>query len=129
MNKFLITTVASLIISAPAFAEKPATAGKGKPEHIEARQDLVNSQAEKHVQPKAEPYRLTEEEKRHFEAKKNKADKEMKHTDSHKDHDRVAGKDKQHDKKADQIRKEEGKGSEQGQASREEHSKKWWKFW
>lgn len=35
--------------------------------------------------------------------------------------------DKQH--KMDQQRKELGKGSEQGQKSREEHSRKWWKFW
>jgi hypothetical protein len=32
-------------------------------------------------------------------------------------------------KKADKERKEMGKGSEQGQAKREENSKKWWKFW
>lgn len=29
----------------------------------------------------------------------------------------------------DRERKELGKGSEQGQKSREEHSRKWWKFW
>jgi hypothetical protein len=31
-------------------------------------------------------------------------------------------------KKAEEMKKEAGKGSEQGQAMREEHSKKWWKF-
>ncbi len=36
---------------------------------------------------------------------------------------------KQQLKKADAIKKEAGKGSEQGQTMREEHSKKWWKFW
>lgn len=36
---------------------------------------------------------------------------------------------KQQAKKADQVRKEADKGSEKGQAMREEHSKKWWKFW
>ena len=39
------------------------------------------------------------------------------------------GLEKQREKKADQEHTEEGKGSEQGQASREEHSRKWWKFW
>ena len=39
------------------------------------------------------------------------------------------GLDKQREKKADQEHTEEGKGSEQGQASQEEHSRKWWKFW
>jgi hypothetical protein len=32
-------------------------------------------------------------------------------------------------KKTEEMRKEAGKGSEQGQAMREEHSRKWWKFW
>ena len=31
--------------------------------------------------------------------------------------------------KSDAIRKEAGKGSETGQAKREENSRKWWKFW
>jgi len=39
------------------------------------------------------------------------------------------GLEKQRQKKAEQERKELGKGSEQGQASREAHSRKWWKFW
>jgi hypothetical protein len=37
--------------------------------------------------------------------------------------------EKQQTKKAEEMKKEAGKGSEQGQAMREEHSKKWWKFW
>jgi hypothetical protein len=37
--------------------------------------------------------------------------------------------EKQQLKKADEMKKEAGKGSEKGQAMREEHSKKWWKFW
>lgn len=31
--------------------------------------------------------------------------------------------------KSQQIQNESGKGSEKGQAAREENSKKWWKFW
>lgn len=31
--------------------------------------------------------------------------------------------------KTESVQKEVGKGSEQGQAMRKEHSKKWWKFW
>lgn len=41
----------------------------------------------------------------------------------------AAGLEKQAEKKADQERKELNKGSEQGQAKRAEHSRKWWKFW
>lgn len=39
------------------------------------------------------------------------------------------GLEKQQEKKAGQERKELGKGSEQGQEMREQHSRKWWKFW
>jgi hypothetical protein len=31
--------------------------------------------------------------------------------------------------KTDAVRKEDGKGSETGQAKREANSRKWWKFW
>lgn len=31
--------------------------------------------------------------------------------------------------KAEQERKELGKGSEQGRDMRQEHSRKWWRFW
>jgi hypothetical protein len=36
---------------------------------------------------------------------------------------------KQREMKMEQERKELGKGSEQGQTMREEHSRKWWRFW
>ncbi len=39
------------------------------------------------------------------------------------------GFEKQGEKKAEQTRKEEGRGSETGQTQREEHSRKWWQFW
>ena len=40
-----------------------------------------------------------------------------------------AGMQKQREMKTEQEQKELGKGSEQGQAARETHRKKWWKFW
>lgn len=39
------------------------------------------------------------------------------------------GLEKQREMKMDQEQKELGKGSEKGQEMREEHSRKWWKFW
>ena len=39
-----------------------------------------------------------------------------------------SGIEKQREKKSEQVQKELGKGSEQGQTSREER-RKWWKFW
>ena len=43
--------------------------------------------------------------------------------------DRLQGTEKQRVKKAEQQQKELGKGSEQGQESRETHRRKWWRFW
>lgn len=39
------------------------------------------------------------------------------------------GLEKQRQMKMDQEQKELGKGSEKGREMREEHSRKWWKFW
>ena len=39
------------------------------------------------------------------------------------------GREMQQEKKMNQERKELGQGSEQGQQKREEHSRKWWRFW
>ena len=39
------------------------------------------------------------------------------------------GLEKQQSMKTEQEQKELGKGSEKGQQAREEHGKKWWKFW
>lgn len=63
-----------------------------------------------------------------------KAEKALKESEKEKDKakEKVKKAEKEGDlegKKADQERKELGKGSEQGQAQRAEHSRKWWKFW
>jgi hypothetical protein len=39
------------------------------------------------------------------------------------------GFEKQKQKKSEQVQKELDKGSEQGKAMRQEHRRKWWKFW
>lgn len=39
------------------------------------------------------------------------------------------GRARQIEKKADQERKELGKGSEKGREMREKNSRKWWRFW
>jgi outer membrane biosynthesis protein TonB len=41
---------------------------------------------------------------------------------------KVEGLKKEQTKKTEEIKKEAAKGSEQGQAMRKEHSKKWWQF-
>jgi len=43
--------------------------------------------------------------------------------------EKAAEAQKEQAKKTEEMKKEAAKGSEKGQAMREEHSKKWWKFW
>lgn len=45
------------------------------------------------------------------------------------DDDDKGSMERQREMKEEQERKELGKGAEQGQDSREEHSRKWWRFW
>ena len=45
-----------------------------------------------------------------------------------KKQEKLKGLEKQQVKKSEQVQKELDKGSEQGQAMREKHRKKWWKF-
>lgn len=52
------------------------------------------------------------------------AEKKMKQTQ-----EQAEALQKQQAKKTEELKKEAAKGSAQGQAMREEHSKKWWKFW
>lgn len=55
---------------------------------------------------------------------------EARHRDeTEKEETPPSGLEKQREKKMEQERKEQDKGSEQGQRMREEHSRKWWKFW
>lgn len=47
----------------------------------------------------------------------------------HADDDVTSGLAKQRHMKAGQAQKESGRGSEIGQEMREDHRRKWWKFW
>lgn len=106
MKQQLLAVFIAGMVSASAFAEKPAWAGKAKPTDAqkESRQrvpesaaalDDKSAQVKKKNQPKA------------GESK---------------------GLEKQQAMKQQQVQKELDKGSEQGQQSRQQR-KKWWKFW
>lgn len=145
MSKPTIAILASLLIAAPALAEKPEHAKKGKPspEQVEAHREAAQSRADE----EAGEYRHMAEEKRaeaqeaREEAQANRdeaaaaeaeaKDNAMKAREKRekKEMKKRKGLEKQKEKKADRVRKELDKGSEQGQAAREEHSKKWWQFW
>ena len=110
-----------LLLSSQVYAEKPEWAGQGKQaqEQTKAFGDSmihgVNEEKEGVKKKATKEYGIIDDKMK--KAKKGSAEKVNQ------------GLEKQREKKQEKIRKEIDKGSEQGQAAREEHSKKWWKFW
>ncbi|HKK17395.1 MAG TPA: hypothetical protein VJ952_01830 [Opitutales bacterium] len=102
-------------------AGKPEGVGKGKP-------DMKMS--EKHTDKAKAAKSAAEEKAEEAEEKAEKArEKEAEMAEEAREKaDKAKEKAKASDK-SDAIRKEAGKGSETGQAKREENSRKWWKFW
>lgn len=112
MYKFIIMIgLCGLFAASFAMAEKPADKGNNvkKHEQVETKQKLEESMEE------------NSGGKLKHEEKLKKQDQSM--------NQETSGKETQPNQKGDREQKELDKGSEQGQASREEHSRKWWKFW
>lgn len=125
-NKLLPLILISLFAT-PALAEKPDFAGKGKPSEeqlkthksaMEAKEDMDDDDGEMKQE------KIKQEKKEKIKEQDREQMQEMKEGAEQK-----KGMEKQDAKKPEQNRNELGKGSEQGQAAREENSKKWWKFW
>lgn len=127
-----------------ALAEKPQWAGKGKPdlEEIKTRADVDKAQLELEGQEEDLKQLIEEKKNKANKAKskkdKNKLKRELEELEDQQDDleeykqklkNKKSGLEKQKEKKAYQVQNELGKGSEKGQAQREENSKKWWKFW
>lgn len=77
------------------------------------------------MREKVREHRPGDDERERAESHKRQQEREQEHRD---DSD-ASGLAKQRERKITQEQKELGKGSEQGQQMREEHSRKWWKFW
>jgi len=120
----------SWLFTVSTHAEKPAWAGSGKPtaEQKEAHKAAMNAKEDDlgpnlNIGDNPEVKKAKDKTKKVKKVQKNNesllgSDKEQTRT----------GLEKQHAKKAGQEQKELGKGSEQGQESREQR-KKWWQFW
>ena len=125
MKRLMNLFVALGLLSAmPVFAEKPDWAGKGKAaeEQLQTQRDTMENKARKERDEARETMDRT--------AKDKKVKKEKKEKYGMEDDDmEEKGLEKQREMKQEQERNELGKGSEQGQSSREEHSRKWWKIW
>ena len=125
--RLMMFTILMAFISMPALAEKLEWAGKGNPgaEQREAHQAAMKEKvddAEEAVKDQAK------KEKRE-KSKEMKAKKAQLEQEANENLEKAKGLEKQQAKKMEQTHNELGKGSEQGQAAREESSRKWWKFW
>ena len=121
MKQHILVIASSLLISFPAFADKPEATGK----------EMMKAKAPAEAQAQIEEARATAEEKR-LAAEEKRLEKEQKRLEAQekrleKEEQRLAKEKKR--VKAEEMRKEMDKGSENGQAKRAEHSKKWWQFW
>jgi len=110
MKIHLLTAVIVIVTAVPVVAEKPEWAGKDKPGAEQKEAHKAGMEARESVEQ-----RYGESEQK---AKKEKQEKA----------NQIKAMEKQQAKKSEQVMKETGKGSEQGQKSREQR-KKWWKFW
>lgn len=118
------------LIAFPTVAEKPVWAESGKPT-AEQKEAPVKAMEERDG---VEMLRNEKLEKREQESEE-KIKKEngnrrghISHGDGKTGSEELKGFDKQREKKSEQIQKELGKGSQEGEASRETR-RKWWRFW
>ena len=115
--KALITTLIALVFlfAAPAFAKGPGGAGKGVQnrervrEHVKTRSRVMEGEAGDKVE-KIKKRKREQAKERIKEAKEAKEDKQEKVKEKNKKAKK--GLEKQREKKAEQVQKELGKGSE-----------------
>ena len=124
----LIALMTLIMMIGLAYAEKPEWAGKGKPTDeqkaahraaMEAKSDEMDDDAGE-IRGQAEKKMKTAKTEREAKAVKLKNSSES---------GREAAMVKQREMKAEQVRKSADKGSDKGQAQRQERSRAWWKFW
>lgn len=149
MNRILPVVVAGIVmgLNAGAFAEPNSPKGDsahGKTTMQERAgirpgdDSMAEEKTTKELIKKHHGDGLLEDGKKHKNNVDEKHDNMRGHDedqddDEHgRDHDRDEMSDglhKQREMKMHQEQKELGRGSEQGQDMREQHSRKWWKFW
>jgi len=131
MYKSVITvSLACVLFSFGSLAAKPESAGQGNQKAEQMKQKSTSNNASRAVEKTEEEFELIIEPNEQ-QVTHSKNDEKVK-LDSPKNSQQdltQPGLKKQAENKANQQRNELGKGSEMGQAKREENSKKWWKFW
>jgi len=134
--KYLSNSIVVLLVlagftlaTANSFAAKPDWAGKDN----ESAQAADNGQAEKYQRERQRIENQQGHEKGESERERSRIEKEGEEAKQGMQKEKKQQKqsmdsDKQKARKMNQEQKELGKGSEQGQESREQR-KKWWRFW
>ena len=108
----IVILLTAMLVAAPKAEAKNPFAGKEKAPELK-----MSADAEELAEEKAEAAKEKAKEAKQMRERKMKEEKE-----------KLKGLEKQKAKKAEQVQKELGKGSEKGQAMRQEKRKKWWKF-
>jgi hypothetical protein len=107
-NYIFVTVLTAMVFAVPVSQAKGPPEGKGKGKVPEM---TTSSDAEELAKEKTkEAEELKEQQMTQQKKKLNRLEK-------------------QKTKKTEQVQKEAGKGSEKGQAMRDQHRKKWWKLW
>lgn len=128
MKREIISGVFILVIAAAASADAWSK-GEGKGDGM--RSDHPKGQMDRDKGNEGTYRQETKENvRKHRDSDDAKERREEKaYREDQNDSDKPASLAKQREKKAAQEQKELGRGSEQGQKAREEHSRKWWKIW
>lgn len=128
MNKSVITvSLACVLFSVGSLAAKLETAEQGN-----QKAERMKDNASRAIEPTEEEFELImEPNEQQVTNSNNKKDEKVKLDPPQNSQQDLTqpGIKKQAENKTNQQRNELGKGSEIGQAKREENSKKWWKFW
>lgn len=132
LSGFFIITVA-VITSSGVWAKN---SGQGAGMHSSQPQGQVGRDANREFKYHRESRDKIRQQREEDDAKERREEHEERRERkeaNYRDYDSVdngsPGLNKQRQKKASQEQKELGRGSEKGQQSREEHSRKWWKLW
>ena len=118
------------LIAFPTVAEKPVWAESGQPT-AEQKEAPVKAMEERDGLEMLRNEKLeNREQEREEKIKKENGNRRgyVSHGDGKTGFEELKGFDKQREKKSEQIQKELGKGSQEGEASRETR-RKWWRFW
>ena len=137
MNKKLLSSVFILAIatgaSTGAWSKGEGKGGGMRSDHPKAQvgraQDREKSYRKETKEKRREHRDDDDAKERREEHEERREGEEKTYREHREDGEKPAGLAKQREKKTAQEQKELGRGSEQGQKAREEHSRKWWKLW